>query len=207
VEWWYDGLKGKIIPWTLENGGKSHDPSILAFVVDFEGKVVSKIDTNKAYQPKAFADWLKEQADQWERDHPRTRIPFMPAEVTLEGEGTDTTPVCAALDEAREAKKSVVIYVGNEADKTAPKKDRAEAAKARKFEKKTLNSKKAAKAAEGWVLLRLDRSKKAHRALADGLGVKEAPSLVLIVDGKEPLVLKGTTSGSALAYKLEKGWD
>ncbi|MHC4821939.1 MAG: hypothetical protein ACYTDX_09500, partial [Planctomycetota bacterium] len=45
VEWWYDGLKGKIIPWTLENGGKSHDPSILAFVVDFEGKVVSKIDT------------------------------------------------------------------------------------------------------------------------------------------------------------------
>ena len=33
VEWKYDGLKGKIVAWTLENGGTSHDPSVLAFVV------------------------------------------------------------------------------------------------------------------------------------------------------------------------------
>ncbi len=27
VEWFYDGLNGKIIPWTKENGGTSDDPS------------------------------------------------------------------------------------------------------------------------------------------------------------------------------------
>ena len=39
VEWLYDGLKGKIIPWTKEHGGKSDDPSIQAFVVGMDGKV------------------------------------------------------------------------------------------------------------------------------------------------------------------------
>ena len=39
VEWHYDGLNGKIIPWTMEHGNESHDPSVLAFVVAADGTV------------------------------------------------------------------------------------------------------------------------------------------------------------------------
>ncbi len=37
VEWLYDGLNGKIIKWTFENGNDNHDPSVLAYYLEKHG--------------------------------------------------------------------------------------------------------------------------------------------------------------------------
>ena len=75
VHWLYDGLGGKVIRWTKEHGGTSEDPAAQAFVLTAQGKVVARAENNATlYAPKAFARWLKEQADRYEREHPRTKV-------------------------------------------------------------------------------------------------------------------------------------
>ena len=41
VEWLYDGLSGKVIKWTKENGNDHDDPSVLVWVADADGTVIS----------------------------------------------------------------------------------------------------------------------------------------------------------------------
>ena len=82
---------------------------------------------------------------------------------------------------------------------------RGEVKAARKFETSTLDSKKAAQAAAGWVLLRFDLGDELHARLAAGLGVEQAPALVLFApDADKGEVLKSRLTGASLAYLLKK---
>ena len=205
VEWIYDGLNGKIIPWTKANGGTSDDPSALVFAAGQDGRVLEKCPDATAHQPKAFVEWLGKQAAAWERAHPRTKVPFRDAELAAEGEGAARKVSCPALDEARGRKAPAALYVGREEPAGADAKGRAEAAAARKFEKEALGSGEAAKAAEGWTLLRVDRGDPDGAALARALGVEQAPAVLLFLPGEEkPVVLGRDATGGALALQMKK---
>jgi len=212
VEQHYDGLKGKIIKWTLENGNTNHDPSILVFVVGADGKVFSSLMNGQQYQAAALSKWALEQANAYEKAHPSLRLPFVRAKVALRGEGTDAKAVCSALDEAREAKKPVLLYFGRSpvGGSDTPtvrgwKAAKKEAKRSRKFEKGTLNSKVAAKEATGWILLRFDLADTAAARLAKTWDVKAAPALVLFEPGASSArVLDRKISGYALAALLKK---
>ena len=54
---YYDGLKGGVIKWTLENGNDNHDPSVLAWVLDPKGKVIAKCPS-----ASGLASWMKKHA-------------------------------------------------------------------------------------------------------------------------------------------------
>lgn len=205
VEQHYDGLNGKIIEWTLEHGNTNHDPSILAFVVGADGEVFASLMDGKQYQASAFTKWAEEQADAYEKLHPATRLPFVRGKVTVLGEGDEAEASCAALDEAREEGRPVLLYFGrgrfDEGDKDA----RREVKAARKFEGKTLDSKSAEKYAEGWVMLRFDLADEDHARLAEQFGVEEAPTLVLLPAGaEEPELLGSRTSAGALGSALRR---
>ncbi len=189
----------------MEEGGSPSDhPSILAFLVHRDGTSYSRLDGGKQYAAGSFTGWLEDTLKAYEKDHPSTRMPFVTADVKVRGDGTEREASCAALDEALEAGKPVLLYVGRETfeakDKAAKKENKA----ARKFEKTTLNSKTAAKVTEGWVLLRVDMANEVHAVLAAKYDVKAAPTLLMFVPGAEkPEDLK-KVSGNALAYKMKK---
>jgi hypothetical protein len=205
VEWLYDGLNGKVIPWTKEHGGTSDDPSIQVFVVADGGKKVTRAPRDSAYAPGTFAKWLKDEADAFERAHPATRIPFVAAEVAKTQGGTTTTWSCAAIDDARGAKVPVFLYVGRGDSDAADKAAKGEAAASRKLEKGVLDSEVAAKAADGWALVKLDVADPDHFGYAKSLGVEKAPALLLIVPGEEkPQVLDPSIAADSLAFKLKK---
>lgn len=205
VEWIYDGLNGKIIPWTKANGGTSDDPSVLVFVVGHDGKVIEKAPDGESHQPRAFAQFLKRHADAWERTHPRMKVPFLPAEITAVGEGAARTVTCRALEDAKAEKAPAAVYVGRKGLAADDAKAKAEAAACRKFEKESLSSAEAARAAEGWALVVLDRSDPDQAILAKSLGVESAPTVVLVVPGEtKPVLLEKTISGGGLALQFKK---
>ncbi len=201
VEWLYDGLGGKVIKWTHEQGNTNDDPSVLAYVVGVDGSVVSTAPRPNV--PAAFAEWLEEQADVYERTHPTSRVPLVRAQVTAEGEGADRTLSCAAFDEARAAGRPVLLFVGRSARPEDDKKARGEASASRKIEKGSLDSKAVAEAAEGLVLLRLDVGDADHATLAAALGVEKVPALLLFGAEETPdnVVKVGAAS---LAHRLKK---
>jgi len=204
VEQHYDGLNGKIIKWTLENGNTNHDPSILAFVVGRDGKVFSSLMNGPQYQAASFSKWALEQADAYEKEHPSTAMPFLPGHVAVEGEGTDAKVTCDEIEKAREAGQPLLLYFGRGSFDADDKKARKENALARKFEKGTLDSKTAAKECAGWMLLRFDLANGEHARLASTLGVEAAPDLLLWLPADEkPTVLGRTASGGKLAYHLK----
>ena len=193
VEQLYDGLNGKVIKWTLENGNKSHDPSCLAFLLGRDGKVVSKCAS--PYSASSFTKWLKDEVLKYEKSHPRTRVPFLPP--TIEEER------CVQFDEAKRDRRAILIYVGRESgsDKKAKKQIKA----CRKFEKGTLSSKKAAAEAKGWVLLRFDIAEKQHTEFLKQFGVEAAPALLMFAPGADkPTDLGTKVKGQNLAYHLKK---
>ena len=96
VEWWYDGLNGKIIPWTTEHGNESHDPSVQAFVLKSDGEVLARAPNAQVYQPSSFTKWIKGQADDFDKKYPATRVPFVRTEVVAEEGATDVR--CLALE-------------------------------------------------------------------------------------------------------------
>ncbi|MHC4579802.1 MAG: hypothetical protein ACYTED_20690 [Planctomycetota bacterium] len=203
VEWLYDGLKGRIIPWTKEHGGTSDDPSVQAFIVGRDGGVVSRCPDGRAYSASSFSKWLEEQADSYDRKFPRTKVPFAMAEVSPATE--EERARCEALEEAREARTPILLYVGREPAPSDDRKAKAQVKACRKIEKGALGSKKAAEAAKGWALLRLDLSRAEHRDLAKGLGVEQAPALLMLLPDREKPVDLGTKlKGSNLAYHLKK---
>lgn len=212
AEWHYDGLGGKVITWTRENGGTSDDPAAQAFVTDYDGVVIERAGDDVLYVPAKFARWLSDQAESYERVHPRTRVPFVRVAVSLEGAGENARPKCAELDSASSKERRVLIYVGRDSAADDDAQARSEQNAARKFEKDVLDSKRAADAVAGeregepdWTLLRIDRSKPADAALAARLGVTTAPALVVVAPGfDKPKVLGSVTSGASLAHQLAK---
>ncbi len=204
VEWHYDGLNGKIIPWTSEHGNQSHDPSVQAFVLKSDGQVLARAPNGQVYQASSFAKWAKAEADDYDKKYPATRVPLVRSEV-LPAEDGATDVRCPALVEAREAGRPVLCYFGREEREGQDRKVRSQVKAARKFEKSTLDSKKAAEAANGWVLLRFDLGDATHARLAAGLGVEKAPALVLFAPGAETgEILKSGLTGASLAYLLKK---
>jgi hypothetical protein len=203
VDWQYDGLGGKVIRWTQENGSDHDDPSVLAFVAQSDGTVLEK--AKDAYTPSSFAKWLNRMADKVERANPKTRVPLVRADVVAEGEGAARKVRCAALDAAREAGKPVLVYVGRSSGADDGKAEKTQVATSRRFEKGTLSAKSAAAACEGWVLLHLDLRDPDHRIVAKTLGVEKAPALLMLLPGAEKPESLGTKlSGQSLAYKLKK---
>jgi len=176
---------------------------VLAFVTDTQGNVIAKAPN--VAQPAAFAKWLDEQAASYERTHPATRVPLILANVTAAGEGDDRKATCSELDAARDEKRLVLLYVGRSERSSDDKKAKSVASASRKFEKATLGSKKAAEAAEGLVLLRLDVGNRDHALLAESPGVEKVPTLLLWAPKAEkPDDLGGRLSGASLASKLKK---
>jgi hypothetical protein len=176
---------------------------VLAFVADADGNVIAKAEN--VSQPSAFAKWLDEQAAEYERTHPTTRIPFVRAQVVGEGEGDARKASCDALETALADGRAVLLYVGRSERPDDAKAARSVASASRKFEKKTLGSKQAAEVASRAVLLRLDLGDPDHALVAGGLGVEKVPTLLLWEPGAEkPQDLGGRISGAALAAKLKK---
>lgn len=205
AQWLYDGLKGKVIPWTRANGGTSDDPAVQVFVVAPDTKAVVRAPGEEAYAPERFAAWLKAQADAWDRAHPATRLAFAAAEVASEGEGAAAKRRCDALSSALESKKPALLFVTRSEQPEADKAAKAQAAASRKLEKGALDSELASKAAEGVLLLKLDLADPDHAAFARTLGVEKAPALLLFAPGDaKPQVLDPAITGDALAYKLRK---
>lgn len=205
VEWLYDGLNGKVIPWTKEHGGTSEDPAVQVFVVTDGGSAVTRAPRESAYAPGSFAKWLKDEADAFEKAHPSTRIPFVAAEVAKRTEGTTTTWSCAAIDDAKSAKVPVLLYVSRGDLDTADRAAKAQAAASRKLEKGLLDSETAAKALEGWRLVKLDLADADHLGYAKSLGVEKAPALLLFVPGEPaPQVLDPSIAADSFAFRAKK---
>jgi hypothetical protein len=205
VEWLYDGRSGKVIPWTRQHGGTSEDPAVQAFVVAPDTGDVARAPTETAYAPSQFAKWLKEQADAFEKSHPATKVPFVPAEVAETADGTAKKWTCAALDEARAAGRPVLVYVTRSDRADADKPAKAQAAASRKLEKGGLDSADVAKSLDGWTLLRLDLADLGHAAYAKTLGADRAPALLAIVPGEEkPQALDSSLASDALAFRIRK---
>ena len=122
----------------------------------------------------------------------------------MSGEGTDRTATCPELVAAREKKQPIVLYVGRghfaPKDKAAKKENKA----ARKFEKRVLNAKKAAEAAEGFALLRFDLFDEDHALLARQWGVESAPTLLIWAPEDEKPVAHPKLTGNTLAGKLKR---
>ncbi len=205
VEWLYDGLSGQVIQWTKANGNTHDDPSVLAFVVGVSGEVQATLFTGGQYQPGSFAGWLSEQADAYERAHPRTRIPLVRPKVAMRGEGEEAMAACAEVDDARAATRPLLLYFGRDRHAEDDKQGKKEAKAARSFEKGPLDSKSAAKEAQGWALLRFDLADELHAAYARTLGVTEAPTLLLWpADAAEPQSHDKSLTAGGLALLLKK---
>jgi hypothetical protein len=205
VEWHYDGLSGKVIPWTRQHGGTSDDPAVQAFVVAPDTGEVARAPRETVYAPSQFAKWLKEQADAFDKSHPATKVPFVAAEVAAVQDGTGTKWSCAAIDEARAAARPVLVCVSRSDRPDADKPAKLQAAASRKMEKTALDSADVAKSLEGWTLLRLDLSDADHAAYAKTLGAEKAPALIAIVPGEEkPQALDTSLAADALAFRIRK---
>lgn len=211
MEWCYDGLGGKIIDWTMKNGSVKGDgqpqdhPSLLALVVGRDGKVFSLLGNGQQYQAGTLAKWAVEQADKYEKEHPSTRLPFLRSKVSVSGEGSDEKATCEALDEARTAKRPVMMYFGRNHFEPDDKEGKKENKLARAVEKGTLNSKAAEKESAGWTLLRFDLSDDEHVVFARGLGVLSAPAFLMwLPEAEKPEELDRKISGPGLATLLKK---
>lgn len=208
MEWCYDGLGGKIIEWTMENGSPKDHPSLLAFIVGRDGKVFSLLDNGQQYQASSLSKWAEEQANAYEKKHPTTRMPFARGSVRIRREGTDTKASSDEVDEAREKKQPILLYFGRGYHAPKDKVGKREVKRARKFEKGALNSKKSAAQAKGWVLLRFDLADEEHAAFAKQHGVTEAPTLMMWTPaGEKPVTLDRKITTGSLVMKMKKALE
>jgi hypothetical protein len=200
VLWEYDGLQGKVIAWSKEHENANPDPSVLCWLLHSDGEHTATLQTGAQYQAASMASWLEKALTAYEAAHPRTRVPFVRAEVG----GTSEEPRLAALATAR-GQVPVAVYVGRDRYEDNDKVGKAENRRARAFERTVLGSKKVAEKAEGWTLLRLDLADPLHAALAKTLGVTAAPSIALFPVGAEAAeILDHRTAAHALARLFER---
>jgi hypothetical protein len=200
VEWLYDGLNGKIIPWTLENGGHSEDPSVQAFLVARDGTVFSRCPDGRTHGASGFSSWLEEEIARYEKKYPRTAFRFDTPDMDL----IDGRPASEAFLAARRADRPILLYAGRDSADRKDRKGLKEVKASRKFEKGTLSSKKAGEAAKGYVLFRIDLADERQARWAKTKGIEKAPALLLYPPGgAEPLDLS-RVKGASLAYHLGK---
>ncbi len=205
VEWLYDGIGGKIIAWTKQQGNTNDDPSVLIYLVASDGTVAAVCPPEKIHAPKALAEWLDEQVAAYETARPRLKVPFVRTQVIAKGDGDARDVTCPAFDEAVADRRLVAVYVSREERPGDDRKTVLNCAVCRRFEKETLGAEAAGKAAKGWVLLRLDLAEPDHALFAQSLGVEEAPTIVLVVpDVDKPILLGARTDSTTLAYHLKK---
>ena len=200
VEWLYDGLNGKIIPWTLENGGHSKDPSVQAFVVARDGSVFSRCADGQAHSASGFSGWLKAEIAKFEKKYPRTAFRFEAPDMDL----IDGRPASEAFMAARRENKPILLYAGRDSSDPKDRKARKEVKAARKFEKGALSSKKAAAAAAGYVLFKIDLADERQAKWAKTKGIEKAPTLLLFLPGNAVPVDLSKVKGASLAYHLRK---
>jgi hypothetical protein len=156
---------------------------------------------NSAYAASSFAKWLREQADAYERAHPKTKVPFVRA--TVAGTGDDRR--CAELKKARTSGQPIMLFFGRESRPDHDRAAKAEAKATRAYVKKQLGSKEAARNAKGWALFRFDLADADHAAFAKTLGVSKAPTTLMILPGvKAPIDLTPKLRSGSLAYWLKK---
>jgi len=200
VEWLYDGLGGKIIPWTLENGGHSKDPSVQAFLVARDGTVFSRCADGQAHGASGFSGWLKQEIARFEKQYPRTAFRFEAPDMDL----IDGRPASESFMAARRENKLILLYAGRDSAGRKDKKLLKEVKASRKFEKGTLSSKKAAEAATGYVLFKIDLAGERQARWAKTKGIEKAPTLLLFLPGEEEPVDLSRVKGASLAYHLKK---
>ena len=200
VEWLYDGLNGKIIPWTLENGGHSKDPSVQAFLVAADGSVFSRCPDGRARSASGFSKWLTEELASYEKKYPRTAFRFDTPDMDL----IDGRAASESFDAALRGKKPVLLYVGRSAPDPERKKTRKEVKATRRFERGALSSKKAAEAAKGYVRFKLDLADERNAAFAKTLGIEVAPALLLYLPGESAPMNLSKVKGASLAFHLKK---
>lgn len=200
VEWLYDGLGGKIIPWTLENGGHSKDPSVQAFIVARDGSVFSRCPDGQAHSASGLSSWLKGEITKFEKKYPRTAFRFEAPDMDL----IDGRPASESFMAARREKKPILLYAGRDSAGPKDRKARKEVKAARKFEKGALSSKKAAEAAAGYVLFKIDLADERQAKWAKTKGIEKAPRLLLFLPGEAEPVDLSKVKGASLAYHLKK---
>lgn len=211
VEWCYDGLGGSIIKWTMDNGstkadGKPQDhPSLLALLVGVDGEVESLLSNNQQYNVGGLTKWLDGQLKAYEKAHPRTRLPFVLADVQLRGTGPEAKASCSDAERAHDAGQPVLIFVGRERFGEKDKAAKKEYKKARSFQKKVLDAKSVEKQKAGWTFLRLDLADDGHKTLAASWGITAAPGLLAWLPGEEaPKDLGPRVNAFALAKLLKE---
>jgi hypothetical protein len=195
VEWHYDGLNGKIIPWTKENGGHSDDPSVQAFVVGRDGAVFARCPDAKAYNASALADWLEEQIRAYGKKYPRLSLPFEEPE-GLTRDGDDV-----AWDQDA---RPLLLFIGREERRDDDRLAQKQVKVTRKFEKRAFQHKDLAEAAKGWTLVRLDIADENHALLARKFGVTVAPALLMFLPGEEKPTDLRKIKAASLVYHLKK---
>ncbi len=175
------------------------------FLVGTNGKATSLLDKGGQYNPGSASKWLKEELTAYERAHPRTRVPLTRSEIEMTGEGDGATYTCKAFDQARKDDAPTVVYFGRDSFQKGDKAGKKQNKRCRSFEKSALGSKKAAKEAEGWTLLRVDLADPVHTGWAKAHGVTEAPAMLLWPKGAtEAIPVKRNTTGGSLAFLLKK---
>lgn len=200
VEWLYDGLNGKIIPWTIENGGHSKDPSVQAFLVARDGKVFSRCPDGRAHSASGFSSWLKEEIARYEKQYPRTAFRFEIPDMDL----IDGRPASESFLAARREDRPILLYAGRDSADKKDRKARKEVKASRKLEKGALSSKKAAEAAKGYVLFKIDLADERQARWAKTKGIEKAPALLLFLPGEAEPVDLSKVKGASLAYHLKK---
>jgi hypothetical protein len=176
-------------------------PRILAFLVGVDGTVESSLMDGKQYQAGGFSTWLRDEIKAYERAHPRTRLPFVLAEVEKEADRYS----CSPLSSAHEDGKHVLLFFGREREAPDVKGAKRELKRTRSFAKKVLDAKTAEKEAGGFVFLRFDVGDPEHAAYARQLAVEEVPTLLLWSPGVEsPIELGRKISPVALAMAMKK---
>jgi hypothetical protein len=195
VEWHYDGLKGKIIPWTLEHGGKSHDPSVQAFLVGRDGRVMSRCADAAAYNASGLSKWLDEQVRAHARKFPRVSLSFEEPE-HLTRDGSKVT--------WRQDARPLLLFIGREETRADDRKAGKQVKATRKFEKTAFKHKDLEAAAKGWKLVRIDLADETHALLARGYGVTEAPALLMLLPDETRPKNLGKIKAASLVFYLKK---
>lgn len=194
VEWLYDGLNGKIIPWTKEHGGHSDDPSVQVFLVACDGSVFARCPDAKAYSGSGLAGWLGEQIRAYGKKYPRLSLRF--EEPALERDGKQVT--------WRQDARPLLLFIGREETRDDDRAAQKQVKETRKFEKRAFKHKDLAAAAKGWKLVRFDLADDDHAKVARGLAVTEAPALLMFLPGEAKPKNLGKVKAASLVYYLKK---
>jgi hypothetical protein len=200
VEWLYDGLNGKIIPWTLENGGHSKDPSVQAFLVARDGSVFARCPDGRANSASGFSGWLRDEIGKFEKRYPRTAFRFERPDMDL----IDGRPASESFMAAQRGDKPILLYAGRDSAGPKDRKGRKEVKASRKFEKGTLSNTKAAEAAKGYVLFKIDLADERQAKWAKTQGIEKAPTLLIFLPGERAPMDLSKAKGNSLAYHLKK---